>query len=111
MKKHLFIAMLLFVAVISSYAQSPEDILRYSYFQQQGTARSIAIGGAMGSLGGDISALYVNPAGLGMYRTSEIVISPGFALNNNKAAFRGTNNQSNKSGFGFGTTGVVFGNN
>jgi len=51
MKKCLFMAMLLFVADVASFAQSPEDILRYSYFQQQGTARSIAIGGAMGSLG------------------------------------------------------------
>ncbi len=103
-------AMLLFVAAVASFAQSPEDILRYSYFQQQGTARSIAIGGAMGSLGGDISALYVNPAGLGMYKTKEIVISPGFALNNNKADYRGTSFKSNKTGFGLGTTGAVFGN-
>jgi len=110
MKKCLFIAILLFIAVAASFAQSPEDILRYSYFQQQGTARSIAIGGAMGSLGGDISALYVNPAGLGMYKTSEIVISPGFSMNNNKADFRGTNFKSNKTAFGFGTTGAVFGN-
>jgi hypothetical protein len=110
MKKYLFMAMLLFLAAVASFAQSPEDILRYSYFQQQGTARSIAIGGAMGSLGGDISALYVNPAGLGMYKTSEIVISPGLALNNNKADFRGTNFKSNKTAFGLGTTGAVFGN-
>lgn len=110
MKKCFLIAALLFGAVIASFAQSPEDILRYSYFQQQGTARSIAIGGAMGSLGGDISALYVNPAGLGMYRTSEIVISPGFAMNNNKATFRGSGFNTNKTGFGLGTTGAVFGN-
>ena len=110
MKKCLFTAMLLITAAIASFAQMPEDVLRYSYFQQQGTARSIAIGGAMGSLGGDISAMYVNPAGLGMYKTSEIVISPGFTFNNNKADFRGTNFQSNKTAFGLGTTGAVFGN-
>lgn len=102
--------MLLSSAAIVSFAQLPEDVLRYSYFQQQGTARSIAIGGAMGSLGGDISALYVNPAGLAMYRTSEIVISPGFAANSNKANFRGTGFNSNKTGFNLGTSGAVFGN-
>ncbi len=109
MKKYFLIAMLLFTAAIASFAQIPEDALRYGYFQQQGTARSIAIGGAMGSLGGDISALYVNPAGLAMYRTREIVISPGFAINNNKAAFRGTDFTSNKTAFGLGTSGAVFG--
>src|SRR5690242_15408761 len=100
MKQCLFTALLLVMAVTASFAQLPEDVLRYNYFQQQGTARSIAIGGAMGALGGDISALYVNPAGLGMYKTREIVLSPGFAINNNKAAFRGTNFQINKTGFG-----------
>ena len=104
-------AMLLFTAAIVSFAQQPEDILRYNYFQQQGTARSIAIGGAMGSLGGDISAMYVNPAGMGMYKTKEIVLSPGVVINNNKADYRGTNNfQSNRTAFGFGTSGAVFGN-
>jgi hypothetical protein len=105
MKKCLCMVMLLFMAATTAFAQLPEDILRYSYFRQQGTARSIAIGGAMGSLGGDISALYVNPAGLGMYKTSEIVLSPGVALNNNKAAFRGTNFNSNKR-IRIGTTGL-----
>src|SRR4051794_32794907 len=99
MKKCLLIAMLLSTAAIASFAQMPEDVLRYSYFQQQGSARSIAIGGAMGSLGGDISALYVNPAGMGMYKTKEIVLTPGVVLNNNKADYRGTNFQSKRTAF------------
>ncbi len=69
----------------------------------------MAIGGAMGSLGGDITAMYVNPAGLGLYKTSEVVISPGFQFNNNKADFRGTNFSSSKTGFDLGLTGAVFG--
>ena len=46
-------------------AQLPEDALRMSYIHPSGTAREQAIGGAMGSLGGDITANYINPAGLG----------------------------------------------
>ncbi|GAC1456272.1 MAG: outer membrane protein transport protein [Chitinophagaceae bacterium] len=69
----------------------------------------MAIGGAMGSLGGDINALFVNPAGLGLYKTSEIVLSPGFNFNKNKADYRGTNTAANKSGFDLGTSGMVFG--
>ena len=49
-------------------AQIPEDALRMSYFRPTGTAREQAIGGAMGSLGGDITANYVNPAGLGFLK-------------------------------------------
>jgi len=110
MKKLLlsFAAMMCFFA---SICQLPEDVLRYSYFPQHGTARNLAIGGAMGSLGGDLNALYVNPAGLGLYKTRELVLSPGIMLNYNKADFRGTNTKSNKSGFDLGTSGVVIGFN
>lgn len=107
MKKSL-LASLCFVC-FHAFAQAPDDILKYSYFPQHGSARNIAIGGAMGSLGGDISAMYVNPAGLGLYKTKEVVISPGFQLNNNKADFRGTSLSSSKNGFDLGLTGIVIG--
>ena len=97
-------------AAAHSNAQTPEDALRYGYPLMSGTARNQAIGGAMGSLGGDISATYVNPAGLGMYRTSEFVISPGFNFVNNKFSYRGTNDQKGSdNSFAYGTTGFVFG--
>lgn len=108
MKKALLTA-LAALLIMAVNAQTPEDILRYSYYPQHGSARSIAIGGAMGSLGGDISATFVNPAGLGLYKTRELVLSPGLALNNNKAAYRGTNATANKSGFDLGTSGIVLG--
>lgn len=64
----------------------------------------------MGSLGGEISAIYVNPAGLGMYRTSEFVMSPGFSLQHNNADYLGTSTTGNTVGnFNLGTTGFVFG--
>ena len=96
---------------ISSYilAQIPEDVLRYSFYPQNGTARSLAIGGAMGSLGGDITATFVNPAGIGNYRTGEFVFTPGFMFNNNKSNFRGTDTKSSESNFALGPIGLVFG--
>jgi hypothetical protein len=41
------------------------------------TARSAAIGGAFVSLGADLSSLYINPAGLGMYRSSDFSVTLG----------------------------------
>ena len=41
-----------------------------------GTARSMAMAGAFTSLGADMSAMGINPAGLGMYRSNEISITP-----------------------------------
>ena len=105
------IYLLLFSLLTSSliYAQVPEDAVRYSFYPQNGTARNMAVGGVMGSLGGDINATFVNPAGLGFYKTNEFVITPGFFLNNNQAKFRDTDTKNNKNSFGFGTTGWVFG--
>lgn len=107
MKIYLLLIFLFSSSVI--YAQVPEDAIRYSFYPQSGTARNMAIGGVMGSLGGDITATYVNPAGLGFYKTNEFVITPGFFFNNNKASFRNTDSKNNKNSFGFGTSGWVFG--
>jgi hypothetical protein len=67
------------------------------------------VGGVMASLGGDITATFVNPAGLGNYRTGEVVITPGWLMNNNKINYRGTNENSSRQQFGLGPIGIVFG--
>lgn len=107
MKLYLLLSFLFLSSLI--YAQVPEDAIRYSFYPQSGTARNLAIGGAMGSLGGDINATYVNPAGLGFYKTNEFVFSPAFNLNSNKARYRDTDTKNNRNNVGFGTTGWVFG--
>src|SRR5882724_8370319 len=91
-------------------AQIPEDALRVSWVAPSGTARQQAIGGAMGSLGGEITATFVNPAGIGLYKTSEVVFSPGFHFQKDKTDYLGTNTSgTNKSNFNIGASGFVFG--
>ena len=72
-----------------------------------GTARSMAMAGAFTSLGGDLSAMGINPAGLGMYRSGEVSISPmmGFQSAKNSAADWGENSMSR---FSMANLGVVF---
>ena len=71
---------LLIVAIISvasvSVAQNVDDALRYSQIFYGGTARFMSMGGAFTALGGDLSSLSQNPAGLGVFRSSEISVSP-----------------------------------
>lgn len=88
-------------------AQVPEDAVRYSWYPQNGTARALAFGGAMGSLGGDVTAAFVNPAGIGFYKTSEVAFSPAFLLNNAKTTYRGTDTEEKQQSFSLGTSGVV----
>ncbi len=107
MKRYLLLITILFS--INVVAQIPEDALKFSFYPQNGTARNLAIGGAMGSLGGDITATFVNPAGLGNFRTNEFVFTPGFFLNNNKSNFRENNFNNNKNSFGIGPIGFIWG--
>ncbi|MFT4022362.1 MAG: hypothetical protein QM664_01110 [Flavihumibacter sp.] len=91
------------------FSQVPEDALRASWYKISGTARNQAIGGAGGSLGGDISSIFINPAGIGMYKTSEVVLSPGLQFYSNKGDYRGSNTTATGGNFILGTSGVVFG--
>lgn len=52
--------------------QGATDAFALSQSQLRGTARYLAMGGAFGALGGDLSTLNQNPAGIGVYRSSEI---------------------------------------
>lgn len=66
----------------SLFAQGNEiDAYTLSNTELGGTARSIAMAGAFGSLGGDISVISNNPAGLGIYRSSEVSGSLDLSMN------------------------------
>jgi hypothetical protein len=105
MKKYILVLFLL--PATKLFAQVPEDAIRYSWYPQNGTARNMAIGGVMGSLGGDLTAAYVNPAGLGFYKTQEFVLTPGFLLNKNKVDYRETSLTGKKNSFGLGPSGWI----
>lgn len=70
MKKTLLIAFSVCSALGLS-AQSAMDAFTASESQLRGTARYVSMGGAFGALGADLSTLNQNPAGLGVYRSSE----------------------------------------
>ena len=107
MKTYFYIAIFLF-AISTTYAQEPVDALRYSWTTQSGTARNQAIGGASGSLGGEFSNLFVNPAGLGFYKTDELVITPGYNLYNNKGTYNGVTSNMKHNKFNLGASGLLF---
>lgn len=96
MKKHIYSLVLAFTVVAGSvFAQGSvqggyltrlsdfktTDMLNLSQYNYGfGTARSAAMGGAFGSLGADMSSMGINPAGLGMYRSSEFSFSPSITI-------------------------------
>ncbi|HTI94202.1 MAG TPA: hypothetical protein VL727_26595 [Puia sp.] len=97
------------ILCLQAKAQLPEDALRASWTTPSGTARQQAIGGAMGSLGGDLSAGFINPAGLGLYKTSEFVLTPGWAFLKDKSSYLGADRSGQSANnFNLGASGAVF---
>ena len=73
------------------------DMVQYSQFSPNyGTARSTAMAGAFTSLGADLSSMSINPAGLGMYRTSEAGVTLGMNFSSSKFNMPYGDNSSNQ---------------
>lgn len=76
--KKLFLSAGFVLACVAIHAQNEQDVLRYSRIGFGGSARYSSMGGAYGALGGDLSVMSSNPAGLGVYRKSEFMFTPSF---------------------------------
>ena len=77
-------------------AQNLYDAARLMGNDLNGTARFVGMGGAMGALGGDISTMGTNPAGIGIYRSSDVMTSFGFSNIGMKSNMSGTKNEQDK---------------
>jgi hypothetical protein len=75
MHRFLLIAFVLMPSLV--FAQTEVDAVRYSQRGLNGSARFVGLGGAMQALGGDLTTLSYNPAGLGIIRNFEISGSLG----------------------------------
>ena len=65
---------------------------------------------AFGALGGDLSALSINPAGIAVYRTSEFAFTPSISLNQSDASYMGLNSSDDKYSFPLNQIGFVASN-
>lgn len=89
------------VSLGSIKAQNAMDAYRYTKNDLTGTARSVAMGGAFGALGGDISGIAINPAGIGVYRSSEIVTTLNFQNTKTETNLLGSKMDQSKFKFSF----------
>jgi len=70
--KKLYISLLVAGAAFMANAQATFDVLKLSETELSGTSRYMSMAGAFGALGGDASAININPGGIGVYRSSDI---------------------------------------
>lgn len=101
-------SILLGLLSLNATAQTDMDAVRYSNNNISGSARFNAMGGAFTALGGDLTCTHQNPAGLGVYRRSEI--SGGLNINTMSTAssYNGTTLQNSKSNFNLSNIGFLF---
>ena len=81
------LAALLSLAAAAAGAQTISEALTYSVNDYYGTARSIALGGAMTALGGDLGSIGINPAGSAVAPYSQFAISPGVTIMTNTSGY------------------------
>ena len=102
---------LLFIGIISMptiFAQDITDAVRYSTDEIKGTARFRAMSGAFGALGGDMSAVSLNPAGSAIFNNSHTSLSvSNFGIDNQTTYFNNSNVSSN-SNFELNQAGAAF---
>jgi hypothetical protein len=88
-------------------AQNELDALRYSQLNIVGTARYSAMGGAFGALGGDMTTLSVNPAGIGVFNLSTGSITLGILSASTDATYLGSTSADNKLNLNISNAGFV----
>ncbi|MBN2523933.1 MAG: outer membrane protein transport protein [Bacteroidales bacterium] len=105
--KRLIPLIILAIVCLPGNAQDWYDALRYSQTYAGGTARSTAMGGAFGALGGDFYSVSQNPAGLGVYRSAEITLTPELYYNKSTSRYLGTETEDYKYNFNLNNFGYV----
>lgn len=67
MKNKVIVTACTLLAMVTASAQNAYDAEKLLGNDLNGTARFVGMGGAMGALGGDISVMSSNPAGIGIF--------------------------------------------
>ena len=107
MRKIITLATFAFIFTIGAHAQSAYDAAKLANKDLSGTARFVGMGGAMGALGGDISTIGTNPAGIGIYRSNDVMTTINFSTLETKSKYGGNSFTSKADRFSFNNVGVV----
>lgn len=106
MKKITMMALALFT-VATAGAQTIYDATNIAQRELNGTARFVGMGGAMGALGGDISTIATNPAGIGIYRSNDAMLTFGYSITGAESDYAGGKFEANKYRWNFDNAGFV----
>ncbi|AWK07184.1 transporter [Flavobacterium crocinum] len=106
--KKIFFLFITGLTACASYSQDVSDAVRYAQDNLTGTARFRAMSGAFGAVGGDLSALSVNPAGSAIFNTNQVGVSFSNQNIKNDSDYYNTKTSDKKNSFILNQAGGVF---
>ena len=109
MKKNL-LAVCGLLVMTAATAQNAYDAERVLGSELNGTARFVGMGGAMSALGGDMSVMSTNPAGIGIYRSNDVALTFGFNSTGTESTFNGTSMKEDRTRASLDQVGFVYSN-
>ncbi|MBT4959141.1 MAG: transporter, partial [Flavobacteriaceae bacterium] len=99
---------LILIFPLSINSQNLQEILNISVDKPNGTARFESMGGAFGALGGDLSAIHVNPASSSVFNDNEYGLTLGTEKKSNKSLFFNNSIKINNNKFSVNQGGGVW---
>lgn len=109
MKKYLLLLCLgMSFSNIQAQETTPEDVIRFAVDNLTGTARFRGMSGAFGALGGDMSAIGVNPAGSVFFNNNYATVTGSVYNAKNKSRYFGTSTNDTDSTLDLNQIGAVF---
>ncbi len=107
MKKLSILSALILSIPLAIFSQGVDEAYLLAKENSFGTARSMGMGGAFGALGGDMSAIQINPAGVAVYRASEATFTPSYQWDKATSKYYNTSADDSRDRFTISQLGFV----
>ncbi|RKS01974.1 MULTISPECIES: OmpP1/FadL family transporter [unclassified Flavobacterium] len=109
MKKYLLLLCIgMSFSNVQAQETTPDDVIRLAVDNLTGTARFRGMSGAFGAVGGDLSAINVNPAGSIFFNNNFATISGSVYNAKNKSRYFGTSTNDTDSTLDINQAGAIF---
>jgi len=105
--KRIIITITVCFLIASTFAQGSDDACLFSQTHYQGTAKALGMGNALGAVGGDMTSICINPAGLGLYRCNELTATVSLLDNLSHSSYYGMDTDANRVRFTLPNVGYV----
>ena len=97
-----------FMSIISVFSQDITDAVRFARQDMMGTARFTGMAGAFSSLGGDLSAVSLNPAGSSIFLTNHGSATVNLNIRDNDVNFTDGFANETETTFDLNQAGIIF---